>query len=63
MDNYISYNEMDQFNRNAKFVEKLGSTIIAIVFTWFFWYYSQNVEVDNVCFASKDSKEPVPPET
>lgn len=63
MDNYKTYNEMYQFNRNTKFVEKLISCLLALVFTCFFWYYSRNIENNNICYAIKDSREPVPSET
>lgn len=59
MDNYKSSNDFGKMQRNVKFIEKIGSAIIAGVFCWFFWYYAKNVEVNNICFASKTSNVPV----
>eukprot|EP00350_Pseudokeronopsis_sp_OXSARD2_P014015 CAMPEP_0170542904 /NCGR_PEP_ID=MMETSP0211-20121228/2192_1 /TAXON_ID=311385 /ORGANISM="Pseudokeronopsis sp., Strain OXSARD2" /LENGTH=194 /DNA_ID=CAMNT_0010846125 /DNA_START=9 /DNA_END=593 /DNA_ORIENTATION=- len=55
MDKFTPDSQLDDNQRHAKFLEKIGSTIFSLLFLILFWYYAKSVEVDSLCYASKTS--------
>ena len=59
MDKFKPDHNLDHHKRQAKFMEKIGSTIISGLFVWLFWYYAEKVEKDVKCYAIAGSNVPV----
>ena len=55
MDKFTPDSQLDDNQRHAKFLEKIGSTIFSLLFLILFWWYAKGVEYGDTCYASKDS--------
>jgi hypothetical protein len=59
MDKFKPDHNVDEQKRKSKFVEKIGSTIISLIFVYLFWYWAQKVEKNNECYVISGSNVPV----
>ena len=55
MDKFQPDSSLDESQRHAKFLEKIGSTIFTALFIALFWYYARGVENGDVCYANSTS--------
>ena len=50
--------DLDHQKRKAKVIEKIGSTIVSVLFVWLFWHFAENVEKPNTCYVQEGNNVP-----